>query len=387
MDILFEETPLSLWKYTANQPNYSKPCVGRDTELAQLQYSLSLSSQKQKTVCITGMRGIGKTHFVRHFLSLLHMAGKKNLYFTVQQTDDTLSRLTRLMLHVDKDVSDEVVRNRVEVLSTSFLLSAYLLKVLGISLRDMEKRALDIVSVDHLDQLETEAISLLISYCIDQGVTAIAIDDLHNLQADHCRFIQKLTYDKSPYLLLLSATNITQFTYLPTWLNSVYHIDLKSFNYDEIAEIANVIVKTNTLLSANQKNVQWQRNIIERSHGHPGILEALLYQEFPSDFSNNFYQVTLSTFQALSIEQRWLLKMLAIMGQFFSIKVIDSLFSEISMNGIVHLHNLVCSGFLCPMSDGYGFRHAFIWEVVKEQMNREEQQKSEIFLQELCSRS
>ena len=392
VDTLFEETPLSLWEYTVSQPHYSKPCLGRDWEIQQLQQLYALADHTQQTVCITGMQGLGKTHLINHFLSQIQFSSRQctdrhTLYVSMDPSDDALPLLSRQMLGVAIDASDSAIRNKAKTLAISSFSFLHLLTVLGVKLNEAEKNALSALSVSRLQELEKLTVLELIQSCTENDISVIAIDDLQYAESNHLNFIKTLVNNNvcSPFFLVLGTTNIKQFTFLPEWLAFTHKIDLKPLDNSATTVLAKILMSTQQLCP--EQHQQRKKIAIERSKGHPGILEELLMSKGSvSNFPNDFHTKTLLTLRTLSIEQRQLLKVLAFLGTFFSITLVDRLLSKMLLKGIVHLHSLVCLGFLYPMSDGYCFRHFLIWEIVMKQINNAEKRQWQALSQEITSK-
>lgn len=330
------------------------------------------------------MQGLGKTHLIKHFLSRIKLTGGHALYINLSSSHDALLQLTRRMLNVELEASDEIVRTKVSTLMMSSLALFYLLQILGVKLNNAEKSTLRALSMERLEVLEQAIAVILIQHCVNSSVSTVAVDNLHDAPTDCLRFIKCLASNKAhlPFFLLLSAANIKQFTFLPDWLAFAHKIELRSLDEVTTKALAKHIIKVqhDNAIDARER----ERIAIKRAKGHPGILEELLMQgSSVFDIPSIFQQNTLQMLRNLSTEQRTLLKRLSLIGMFLSVTLIDKLLSNMVLKGVLHLHHLVRLGFLYPVSDGYCFRHFFIREIVMKQVNNAEREQWRLFNQEI----
>ncbi|SHO58910.1 AAA family ATPase [Vibrio quintilis] len=375
IDKLMDDVPPSLWKYAVINQGEPEPCIGRDRELSQLQQLYKKAFERRQTVGVSGMHGLGKTNLIRHFLSHTVHTGKRVLYIHINPSFSFTARLSRLLLDISEKADDEVVRERIKACVKSSLLYFYLLRVTGVHLNPAEALALEKLSPGRLSDIEVLAVMVLLQQISQRKISVLAIDGLHEAEAHQLQWVRTFINNSAtqPLLIILGITDVYQFSFLPLWLQQVEMIRLKPLDEATMISLANIF--SDAQLSGKVVCDAHKHISVRRACGYPAILKMLIESHQPAqDCPEKLYQTIMVKFSQLSATQIRLLKFLACFGVAVSLKLIDMLFSRLSITAVTPLHELVCMGFLYPQQDAYIFRHVLIWEIVRKQVSEKDRQ-------------
>ena len=382
------------------------PMVGRDHDFHLLQERLTQVNEIRsgQVILCTGDAGIGKTRLVAEFRK--SMAGKP--FDVVQGTCASYMRsnpyrviadVIRSMIHVSELAAEDIQREALQqALEQRGLdqkdILPYILNVLGLSRTDpIVEARLKFLEPAMLQRQTFAALRAFFLSGSGSPMKVFIFDDLHWVDQASSDFLVHFcqTIKGFPILLLLIARDFTRSEITQSLLDNLRNQieDLVEIHLEPLSVEDSRILVDQLIQETTQQANSIKQIIIERASGNPYYTEEMvrvLIDQHGIIQQDGIWQVTslagdlikevpgtlqdiiLARFDRLSTDLQGILQKSSVIGQFFTISLIQMLSAEDSDSLLNMLNELEARDFLLNtqlgIEEGYIFHHPLLREVV-----------------------
>ncbi|NED97647.1 AAA family ATPase [Phytoactinopolyspora alkaliphila] len=340
--------------------------LGRDDELADLRDIFkAVRGGEPSAVLISGEAGIGKTRLVEEFSAEATSGGARvALGRSVELDGDELAFMP--VIGLLRDLLAEFGPQRLIELAGpgAQALSALLPEVGGISAG---------TSAGGRGSLYEVVTSVLEGAAADVPLVAV-VEDLHwadGPSRDLLRFVVR-SIMAAPVLLIMTyrADEVGRGHPLRQLLaefdrsRRVVRVDLPRLGREDVGAQLQQI-------SGHDVDTEQIQRVFERSEGVPFYVEELAradHRDGAPGLPDSLRDILLARFEPLPESTQRLLRLMAIAGQRVSHALLDAVADYDHAALEAALRDAISAGLIVVDGDGYGFRHALLWEAVHQDL-------------------
>ncbi|KDM90377.1 AAA family ATPase [Photobacterium galatheae] len=343
--------------------------VGRTHELERLQNGVRLFTETQTGMgyCLSGMAGIGKTRLLLKTLEYAECLGCRVtqvqlLNYGIVDTRSPLTLLVRALFECDKEDADDVIRGRISVSAIPSSHHLFLYWLMGVTLRDSEKKLLDLMEFQALQQAVEQSLTDLIQVRCDMPFRIIAVEDIHWADQVFMGVIQVLSKHarESNFLLLLTFRQQNQLAVKQAWLDEVEVIELSSLSEEESYQLAQYMAP---------EQDEMIQHCVELAQGHPLFLrQTLLCSRLDHEIPESLEHLVMVQLNQLDETDLSAVKSASVFGQCFDLEQLRFVIGvpDYEPDKLLEL------GLVKPVNHQLMFHHDLICHAIHHQLTEPE---------------